>query len=533
MPFANKPWIREVFMFKNKSVEMQNDACAVSVRHKFAQNALKLALAGALCAGMCPAAALALGESDADALTVVAAASVDADDAATDVLPGEQGETNAAQVAEDEQGAECVTSDTFDIAAEVATAEGAELELKSDSVAVAVDPAEDAQAATLLSNLSARYSKGGASAAINTNTVNAAVALGSLGLGSSLDADAILSNFANYKATMGYAPGAGQYGKYIMALNAAGVDCTAVEIDGQVRNLVDEMEALVVAGGLEGDYAVYSAVWVLPVYGQCGLGDSTGVAATVAFDAILAGQGESGLFGGGGYEDLQTTAQAILALNPFISNGQVADAISAAKNALLANQNADGGYPYTLGGQSDADTTANVIAALATQGRDARAVSNTYVAEGGVSALTFLLSKADSDLAGFNAAGSYDEEFTASTALLGLAADAGIKANGGRFDVYVPVAADANTPSADTTPDATDTPEADATDTPAAQETPANSADNAATNSNSGSLAKTGDATTRTLGALALCAAASLAGALAIRKKRACATVAAHAKHAK
>lgn len=96
-----------------------------------------------------------------------------------------------------------------------------------------------AKAETLIANLSARFASSGKDHAIDNNTFYAAVALNSLGKGASIDAAAILANLNKDDAMT-----AGRMGKYIMALTAAGIDCTKVNDNGTVRNLVAEMEAL-------------------------------------------------------------------------------------------------------------------------------------------------------------------------------------------------------------------------------------------------------------------------------------------------
>ena len=63
--------------------------------------------------------------------------------------------------------------------------------------------------------------------------------MNSFGKGASIDAAAILANL-NKDDLMT----AGRMGKYIMALTAAGIDCTKVNDNGTVRNLVAEMEGL-------------------------------------------------------------------------------------------------------------------------------------------------------------------------------------------------------------------------------------------------------------------------------------------------
>ena len=87
---------------------------------------------------------------------------------------------------------------------------------------------------------------------------------------------------------------AGRMGKYIMALTAAGIDCTKVNDNGTVRNLVAEMEALEKPESM----SVYDAVCILPVYqyGSYKQGDSA-MAPSALIDLILANADDKGLFG--------------------------------------------------------------------------------------------------------------------------------------------------------------------------------------------------------------------------------------------
>ncbi len=146
-----------------------------------------------------------------------------------------------------------------------------------------------AKAETLIANLSARFAINGKDHAIDNNTFYAAIALNSLGKGASIDAAAILANL-NKDDLMT----AGRMGKYIMALTVAGIDCTKVNDNGTVRNLVAEMEALEKPESM----SVYDAVCILPVYqyGSCKQGDSA-MAPSALIDLILANADDKGLFG--------------------------------------------------------------------------------------------------------------------------------------------------------------------------------------------------------------------------------------------
>lgn len=87
---------------------------------------------------------------------------------------------------------------------------------------------------------------------------------------------------------------AGRMGKCIMALTAAGIDCTKVHDNGTVRNLVAEKEALEKPESM----SVYDTVCILPVYqyGSYKQGDSA-MAPSALIDLILANVDDEGLFG--------------------------------------------------------------------------------------------------------------------------------------------------------------------------------------------------------------------------------------------
>lgn len=328
-----------------------------------------------------------------------------------------------------------------------------------------------AKAETLIANLSARFAINGKDHAIDNNTFYAAIALNSLGKGASTDAAAILANL-NKDDLMT----AGRMGKYIMALTAAGIDCTKVNDNGTVRNLVTEMEALEKPESM----SVYDAVCILPVYqyGSYKQGDSA-MAPSALIDLILANADDKGLFGSLTYGcDTQTTAQAILALLPYQSfHSGAAAAIKKAESALLSMENEDGSFAYSAQyREANLDATANVVAAL--------------------EALGYLTSVADKDLMGYLDASSYNESATSAVVLMAFAAHEGARQADGAYSVYT---------FKQVTKD------------------DSNSGSNQDSGSNSDSdakpLAQTGDdAATAAAAAIALCALAS--GAVAVRHVR-------------
>lgn len=328
-----------------------------------------------------------------------------------------------------------------------------------------------AKAETLIANLSARFAINGKDHAIDNNTFYAAIALNSLGKGASTDAAAILANL-NKDDLMT----AGRMGKYIMALTAAGIDCTKVNDNGTVRNLVTEMEALEKPESM----SVYDAVCILPVYqyGSYKQGDSA-MAPSALIDLILANADDKGLFGSLTYGcDTQTTAQAILALLPYQSfHSGAAAAIKKAESALLSMENEDGSFAYSAQyREANLDATANVVAAL--------------------EALGYLTSVADKDLTGYLDASSYNESATSAVVLMTFAAHEGACQADGAYSVYTLKQITKEVEGAN--PDSNPNPE------PKSDARP---------------LAQTGDdAATAAAAAIALCALAS--GAVAVRRVR-------------
>ncbi len=291
------------------------------------------------------------------------------------------------------------------------------------------------KAALLLENLAARFKKDSADASVSNDTFQAAVALNQLGLGADLDADAIVANLEKSMADAQSGDfSAGTYAKYILALTAAGVDCTKVTFsDGTVHNAVDEMNAMVD----DATPGVYAAVCILPVYQT--YADNAGREAKL-IDIILDAQGDSGLFGATGWEDSQTTAQAISALLPYRSSrSDVADAIEKAVNALFDLQCEDGGFAYMYGyDTSNLDATSEVIVALTALGYDC-AEGQDLLTSNGSSPLGWLVAQADQDsLDGFQGAEDSGlttvEQMSAAVAVFALTADAQYS------DTYAPYA---------------------------------------------------------------------------------------------
>jgi hypothetical protein len=315
----------------------------------------------------------------------------------------------------------------------------------SVDVSAAAASYDATKTASLIDNLAARFAQGGSDASLTyagapDDPVYAALGLNALGRGSDIDTDALLANLAS--ELDGEADGtyvsAGRLGKYVMALKAAGLDPTAVTINGTVRNLVDEMNTKYA----DTDHAsqnttVFSAVWVLAANDAAGVtSDNT----DALIDTILASQSDAGLFGFSGYEDSETTAQALLALLPYQDRAEVASAISEGAQALRDAQQSDGRFAYNpadlSSATSDIDATAYALAALVALGDDP--TSDQMKA-----AVAYLTAQADDTLDGYRSAGMWNEFVTSSTVLMGLAAWQQATETGTAYDVYVPKAVEA------------------------------------------------------------------------------------------
>ena len=322
-----------------------------------------------------------------------------------------------------------------------------------------------------LQGLSDRFVSGGENHAINNDTWAAAVALNDLGLGGNIDWSSIIESLASDEAMS-----AGRMGKYIMALTAAGIDCTAVSVDGVTRDLVAEMEKTT---DFDNEWLIYSAVVMLPVYeyGDYTATDDAYVGKLV--DAVVAGMSSI---------DNQTLAQAVLALIPYQDQSGVAEALASAKATLIASQRADGGFAG-YSGDTDPDTSAWATAALAALGVNVSKLSAQGASNGAEgdtaepkTAADYLAGVCYDDNGTIRVTTVNGEPMAASSVLLGLAAVSGQQAGDPDYNVYI-----AN----DVTPNIPDDPEADDPKTDDGDTTNPNGTNNGSTSSSS--VAKTGD----------------------------------------
>lgn len=279
--------------------------------------------------------------------------------------------------------------------------------------------AGQAQAATLdqkdqaISRLLSCFTQGDWGKDLDLEAWEASVAAYSMGSASSLNADALIANYASEASAN--ALDAGRLGKYIIALTAARVDCTDVYVQGKHVNLIDALEKKI----SEDTYlSVYSAVVALPVFGACGYKTSESVIGKL-ISTTMSAQNSKGLFGMSGYEDVQTTSQAIMALIPYKDNMDVSASIDKAESAIMSMQDESGAFKYSNDYPTleAPDTTAAAFVALLALGK-----TNADLATvNGATPLSFIMSIIDSDLKGFS--GSWNNKMSSSVALLAFAAD--------------------------------------------------------------------------------------------------------------
>ena len=224
-----------------------------------------------------------------------------------------------------------------------------------------------------------------------------------------------------------------------MALHAAGLDCTEITEDDETVDLIEQL-CKMIESDTSSAKSVYSAVWILPVYDYGYDMDDAGLTSDDLIDAILSAQDdESSLFGADGYEDTQTTAQAIMAMKLFEDdNDSVEPAVTKAKAALKDAQQDDGRFACIPSNTSsvlgDVDTTAEVVAALAACGLDTEA--GAYTTSNGSTPLGYLVAQADTSLDGYDTFGSSNEAMTSSTVLMALAAEQAVADADEAVNVY-------------------------------------------------------------------------------------------------
>ena len=193
------------------------------------------------------------------------------------------------------------------------------------------------------------------SSGLGTDYAIVAMALANYRGSDAVDTEGLLNYYAENADSI--TPGA--LAKVILGLTAGGIDCTAVTVGDETVNLVKAMYR-----SIDEDTNGYSLVWVLPV---CSIYlHNTGYETMVAKE-LLRTQESSGLFNGGWEADVQTSAQAVLALSMY---GKAPAAVDNGVKALQKYLQRSGGIQETYGGPENVDSTAAVMIALAAAGAD-------------------------------------------------------------------------------------------------------------------------------------------------------------------
>ena len=289
-----------------------------------------------------------------------------------------------------------------------------------------VNTYDEENANTLTTNLTAMFLKNSAYASITDDTFFAALGVRTMGEGENLDVDAIKANLEEARSSEdGILEGV--LAKYILALTAAGIDCS-VYGNGEL-SLTGELEAKLSEEEIDVD--IYSAVVILPVFQI--YGDENDFSADL-IKLILATQDENGLFTGLWGNDTQITAQAVLALTAWRGDNEaVSTAVNKALTAIATMQNEDGGFAYgSYSSKSDVETTGNVVAALIACGK---AVTTDYQTMDGSDPIGYLIAAAGMTLDGYP--DEYAPDMAMADALAGLSAFAnGIGTN--IYDIDLP-----------------------------------------------------------------------------------------------
>ncbi len=258
-----------------------------------------------------------------------------------------------------------------------------------------------------------------------------AMELFAAGKGSTVDTSALLAN-AKAAATD---PGTTDLQRSIIALVAAGIDPTAVTVDGTTYDLVSLMGTTPVATN-----TVNGKLWTVLAYAVAGVKTAPSTA-TESIDELLADieaaqLADGGFAYSGSSADPDMTAMAISCLQPYQSVDGVSTVLDGALSALKGLQNADGGWggnwPAATGA-TNANSTAMAIVALCAMGIDP---STQWAASDGTTPLAALLSQANASQTGFLYNGE-DNELATEQGFRALAAYYGLVNTKAAYNIYV------------------------------------------------------------------------------------------------
>ena len=290
------------------------------------------------------------------------------------------------------------------------------------------------------------------------------------------------------------------YQRNIIALTAAGYDCTALPDGDGTYDAVSVMaESVTVLSPIN------TLIWTLVAYdsGDYEVPSSANLDRDDLIEAILAAQlADGGWAYSGSTGDVDMTAMAVAALAPYYLAGDedVVSAVNAALVFLRAAQNADGGFGTAAGEETNADSTAMVIVALCALGIDP---AEQWAVESGETPMSALLALATDELDGFTYGGEANALAT-EQGFRALVAYQGLVNTGSAYDIYLRAvygeAGQASTSSSDASSTTTTTTE---TSSDSSSDVPA-----------------TGDAGTEGAVVLALVGVAGVTAAIALERRR-------------
>ncbi len=220
--------------------------------------------------------------------------------------------------------------------------------------------------------------------------------------------------------------------KNILALTALGVDAASV-VDQNGTSLIDALGSTAMATSMvngrafallaykSGSYAAFARVQT----------------EQQLINDILAGQLDDGGFAlQGATADADITAMVIAALAPYRSDARVETALQAALAALQNLQLADGGFPSLGATESNVNSTAVAVIALAAAGIDP---ASSWAVENGATPVSALLSFANESRTGF-IFGTSVNDIATEQGFRAMVAYQGFKNTGTAYNVYLQAA---------------------------------------------------------------------------------------------
>ena len=243
------------------------------------------------------------------------------------------------------------------------------------------------------------------------------------------DKDAVLSAAKDAYS----APSGTNLQSSILILSAAGIDPASVDIEGGEADLIQKLFSTpsAIGGWAESPAYTLLAYGANPGYGI----PSQAPNSPEKLIALLKDtyQCPGGGFGWGGSFSADTTGAVLAALSCYSDSADAAEMIDKAVSALMASQNDDGGFGYADGAETNADSTALAIIGLCAAGIDPAGSSFT---KNGATAVSALLSFADSTGTGLDLPEGTDKAYTESDVLRALAAYSGFTNTGSAYNIY-------------------------------------------------------------------------------------------------